>query len=104
MDPTIRYLFNSRGFWIASLVEGNVFSIDGDWIGWLRDEDLAVITPADQYLGSIVHGDRLYYQVDYRPGSKLEKRPGTGPLRNSAGFPGHESCEELPPGFRDVEV
>lgn len=104
MDPTIRYLFNSKGFWIASLVEGNVFSIDGDWLGWVRDVDQAVISPTEQYVGSIVHENRLYYHLDYHLGMALVKKPGTGPLHGNAGYPGQASCEELPAGFRDVEV
>jgi hypothetical protein len=101
-NPTIRYLFDSKGIWIASQSGWNVFSRDGKWIGWVQEEDQAVITPGDQYLGSIVNENRLYYKVDYRGDCLMHKKPGTGPLGIMTDYPGQAGVEDPPPGFQDI--
>jgi hypothetical protein len=103
-DLSIRYLFNSHGDWIATQVGDNVFSASDRWLGKVREQDKAVISPDDRYLGSILRFDRLYYLEDHLPAApgSTPPEPPSRPL--FTGFPGKEEAQELPPGSRDVEL
>jgi hypothetical protein len=100
----IKYLFNSKGAWIATQVNGNVFSANNKWLGWVRMEDRAVITLDNHYFGTIIPFDRLYYLEDHLPPAALIHTILRPPTPVNLGYLGQEDVEELPPGARDVEM
>jgi hypothetical protein len=76
MISQFQYLFDSRGEWIAFRVGEMVFSADCDWIGWLPIDDTTVVTPAGDYLGTIIdQSDRLLRRRT-PPGFGRPGRPG----------------------------
>lgn len=97
----IRFLFNSRGEWIAFRHGQDVFDERCNWIGWLPWGNHEVATYEGEYLGTIVDGNRFYYFED-RP---RRSHPGN-PTRPT--HPAHQASPiaaaraVLPAGATDV--
>jgi hypothetical protein len=100
----IKYLFNSRGAWIATQVNENVFLANNRWIGWIRAEDQAVITIDNHYFGTIISLNRLYYLEDHQPPTAPTQSIVRPPIPVHTGYPGREDAQDLPVGARDVEL
>ena len=102
MAEYIQYLFNSSGDWIATQVGMNVFSVNKKWLGWVRKEDHAVITPENTYLGTILCNNRLFYCEAYLPILRDMATVRTPPAPENPGDPAQEAPQAPPPGARDL--
>jgi hypothetical protein len=78
------HLYDSRGDWIAFKIGVYVFDIKERWIGWLPWDDDEVVDLEGRYMGSIVHGDRLYRLAEHS-------------AKGYPGFPGYPAFPSLPP-------
>jgi hypothetical protein len=82
----------------------SLYSIDNKWVGWVREEDKAVFTANNEYLGTIVHGNRLYYFTDH-PILEISYSWKSSPPNESApGYPGQAPKDDLPDGARDFDL
>ena len=97
------YLYDSQGMWIAYRLDHrarHLFAPDGDWIGWFAWDDDDAVTPAGEYLGTVV-GDRLLIRVD-RAFRGTPDYPGAPTYPGRASYPGAAPFVSVPPGFDDV--
>ena len=97
------YLHDSQGVWIAFRTDQRsryLFNPDGDWIGWFPWDDEEAVTPAGEYLGTVL-GDRLFAEEHHRyrgdPGY-----PGAPAYPGQAPYPGAGTYVSLPTGCDDV--
>lgn len=97
------YLHDSQGVWIAYRTDPrarDLFTPEGEWIGWFPWSDDDAVTPDGAYLGTI-RGDRLYARSAhaYRgtPGY-----PGAPAYPGQVPYPGTASYTALPDGCDDV--
>ena len=104
----VRYLFDSKGSWIAFKAGLFVFDRGGSFLGWTPWEDNVdeVVTARGEYLGTILsegqHG-RLYVLR----GRPYRGYPGRPEIPDYPGYPGHPGKMEptvLPPGAEDVDA
>ena len=94
--------FNSTGDWIATQVDSDVFSADLTWIGWVPEGEKVVYSGDNQYLGTIVHQNRLYYFEDrpcLRPTYPLIS---PRPCVSYPEFQGRIDPEDPPTGASDI--
>lgn len=100
-DDKIKYLFNSKGDWIAFVVDWYVYDSDGMWIGWLPWQDDQVVDIKGRYLGTI-YGDRLYERIlkpkrVYRTSARYIGNYGKIP------YPDYVGRVRVPLFFKDVK-
>lgn len=98
----VKYLFNSKGEWIAFIMGEYVYDYDSDCIGWIPYDNNDVVDLDGDYLGTIF-GDRLYNILNkplrgYNGFKAYPKCPGYQK------FPGYVEYGEVPPGTRDVKI
>ena len=96
MFSPFQYLFDSCGGWIAFRAGKMVFSPGCEWIGWLPFEDTTVVTPAGDYLGTIIsdtdrlaRADPTAVRPSWPPGSARTARTAWPARPASAGYPAH---------------
>lgn len=97
-----KYLFNSKGEWIAFTVGEYVYDCDSDCIGWIPYDNDDVVDLDGDYLGTIF-GNRLYNILNkplrgYNGFKAYPKYPGYQK------FPGYVEYEELPLGIMNVII
>ncbi len=97
----VRYLFNSKGEWIAFRMERNVFDTDGKWIGWLPSESKDVVTSDGHYLGTITDKNRLYHFKNY-PVHAYPRFQGCSAYPGCPDYPGAVGHSPLPSRAEDV--
>lgn len=98
----VKYLFDSKGEWIAFIMGEYVYDYDSDCIGWIPYDNNDVVDLDGDYLGTIF-GDRLYNILNkplrgYNGFKAYPKCPGYQK------FPGYVGYGEVPPGTRDVKI
>lgn len=98
----VKYLFNSKGEWIAFRIGEYVYDYDSDCIGWIPYDNDDVVDLDGDYLGTIF-GDRLYNILNkpLRGYNGFKAYPGHLGYQK---FPGYVGYGELPAGTRDVKI
>jgi len=99
----IQDLFNSDGRWIAFRKDNVVFDREGRWIGWLPWSDGQVVDPDGEYVGTIVDGDRLYWD-SARKQHDFPGYPGWKSNVEADHYPGFLRPVALPPDMTDVVI
>ena len=98
-----QYLYNSEGLWIASRKDKVVYDRDGRWIGWLPWGDGQVVNTDGEYLATIVEGDRLYRELEWKP-RDFPGYPGYQENLNETVYPGFAGQAPKPSNMADVNV
>jgi len=93
----MKYLFDSRGNWIAFIVNDQVFEPDGRWLGLVVNHD--VFAPTGQYLGTLQE-NRLYAASTPRAG--LAQPPVLKRIPSVTKKPPYAPAVPLPAGMLDV--
>lgn len=55
---SVRYLFNTKGEYVAFIQNGNVFTPDADWIGFVRNGN-EFYRPDGRFAGYVLNDDRV---------------------------------------------
>ena len=97
MKPvSVKYLFDSRGRWIAFRKGKYVYDRDGNWIGWIPWRDNEVVNRNGEYLGTIVN--KRLYRFRSHPYRGYPGYPGY------PGHPGYAGWDAPPAGAEDVDL
>jgi hypothetical protein len=105
MKSQVQYLFNSKGNWIVTEFNQNIYSPDHVWLGWLDPKTSMVWTSNQQYLGTVLLGDRFLFIEHF-----LLIHPTYYPHPSLAfpvfpNYPGDQRPSiELPPFVQDVII
>ncbi len=91
------YLFNSEGEWVAFREGKYVFNVEAEWIGW-NDADVA--DRDGKYLGTVTHGNRLYYFSNH----PYRGNPGHPAYPGRPGYPGHTGYDSLPSDAKNAKI
>lgn len=97
------YLFNSDGEWIAFKEGKYIFNTEGEWIGWMGWDDADVADKDGKYLGTITHGNRLYYFTNH-PYRGNPGYPGSPGYPGRPGYPGHAGYDSPPSGAQNTRI
>jgi hypothetical protein len=95
-------LYDSRGTFIASVEGGRLHSPAGANDGHYLPGEGVFIDPRGQYLGEVVHGNRLMYNVGSPYRSVGFAVPGVYGDAGRFGNPGNAGAVELPDGYDDI--
>lgn len=96
---TTRWLYNSDGDPIAFITGSNVYSLRGDFVGKLY-EDNSVWN--GEYVGELFADDRLIYDARKLKGTR--GIPGMPGLPGFVGEPDYRGPITVPLGFHDVDL
>lgn len=88
-----RVIYRSDGEWVAVLYEGNLFDTRGDWIGWLDGQD--VYTLGGEYAGYVSRDGRVLRRR-VLPYVKRRRVPEREPVYK------HPKSIPLPPLFAEL--
>ena len=97
------YLFNSEGEWVAFKEGKYVFDIEGEWIGWMAWSDADVADTEGKYLGTITHGNRIYFFTNH-PYRGNPGYPGRSSYPGRPGYPGHAGYDSPPSGAQNAKI
>lgn len=99
----IHYLFNSEGKWIAFKEGKYVFNDKAEWIGWMGWGDADVADKEGKYLGTITHGNRIYYFSNH-PYRGYPGYPGSPAYPGRPGYPGQAGYDSPPSGAENIKM
>ena len=97
----VKFLFDSKGEYIAFRLGQYIFDTGINWIGWLPWEDGEVVSVDGEYIGTIWSENRLYYFSR----RKFKMHPGYPGFPGHVGYPGYPTypgCASIPPFARDL--
>jgi len=101
MIPDI-YLYNSKGEYIAFMLDQYIFNSKNEWVGWLPWSNNEIVNKKGEYIGTIIK-DRMF-SFSRR---ELKEHPGYISFPGHPGFikdPGYGGCTSLPLFATDVEL
>ena len=98
----MKYLFDSTGKHIASLVNGQLHAPSGENIGHFLPDHGIFIDMSGRYLGEIVHNDRLMYNRSSPYRSTSFGTYGNYGNAGNYGNPGSHGNIGIISGYRDL--
>lgn len=100
----MKYLFDSNGQHIATLVKGRLYAPSGENIGHYMEREEIFINMSGRYLGEIIKEDRLMYKTNspYRTVS-FGSYGNYGSIGNY-GNPGNHGSIGLLSGYKDIPL
>ena len=100
----MKFLFDSKGKHIANFVNGQLHSPTGDNIGHFLESYNFFIDMSGYYLGEIVKGDRLMYNLSSSYRNTCFGCYGNYGNVGNYGTPGSRGAISVPSGYRDVNI
>jgi hypothetical protein len=98
------YLFNSKGNHVANLVGEQLHAPTGKNIGHYKPDVGILIDMSGRYLGEIIHGDRLMYNLSSPYKSTNYGNHGNHGSVGNYGNPGNHGSIGVTGGYRDVST
>ena len=99
----VQYLYNSEGKWVAFKEKKYIFNTEGEWIGWLGWRDADVADKDGKYIGTITHGNRIYYFSNH-PYRGNPGYPGSPGYPGRPGYPGQAGYDSPPSGAENIKI
>jgi hypothetical protein len=96
----VRYIFNTRGNYVAFVQGNNLFDLNSKWIGFIEDGDDVYSSIDGSYMGTLSADDRLLVNTNVQGHSRLRPRRPLNPVRPMRPMR-RLRMSRLPRGFRD---
>lgn len=99
---SVKFLYDSQGSPVASLINNNLYSNEGKYIGYFLAEYNIFVSQNGNYLGEIVFDNRLLFN-EYSP-YRFTNFGATGTPGNVGSYanPGNISAIPLPAGYSNI--
>lgn len=98
----VKYLFNSKGDWIAFIVGIYVFDDYSNWIGWMPWGNNDVVDVNGKYIGTIFE-NRFFFVKEKRYMWVIDF-PGYPDYQSLQDYPEYLDMINLPPATKDIKI
>jgi len=69
------YIYDTRGDWLATVIDNKIWDLRGDYIGFIQGEEHDVYTAVGEWIGNLIQDGRIVRKRNYQRRPLLEDVP-----------------------------